>query len=127
MSEAGRRALFWAPRVLSIAYILFLSMFALDVFTETHGFWRILGAVIIHLLPSLILVAGLILAWRWEWIGAALYGAAGAVYISWVLHRSLSSGTKLTWILLIAMPAFFVATLYMANWLRRGELHGRRP
>jgi hypothetical protein len=33
-----------------------------------------------HLIPSFVLVGVLALAWRWEWIGAALYGAAGMIY-----------------------------------------------
>jgi hypothetical protein len=29
---------------------------------------------------------------------------------------------RLTWILLIAGPAFVIAGLFLANWLKRGEL-----
>ena len=46
MSNSSRRALYWAPRALSILYILFLSMFALDVFSEGRGFFSAwLGAL----------------------------------------------------------------------------------
>jgi hypothetical protein len=34
MSVYSRRVLLWAPRTLVIAFALFLSMFALDVFSE---------------------------------------------------------------------------------------------
>ena len=57
-------------------------MFALDVFSEERGLWRILAALSIHLIPSSVLIAGLILAWRWEGIGAALYAAAGVHYVA---------------------------------------------
>ncbi len=119
--------LFWAPRVLSIAYIAFLSLFALDVFGEEHGFWRILLALTMHLIPTFVLIVALLLAWRWEWVGAILYGGAGMLYVIWVLHRPLSPALRLTWILTIAGPAFVVAALFLANWLKHGELHAKHP
>jgi hypothetical protein len=128
MTSLYRRTLFWAPRVLSIAYIAFLSMFALDVFGEKHGFWGTLLALTMHLIPTFVLIAGLLLAWRWEWIGATLYAAAGMLYVVWVLWvpRPLSAAIKLTWILTIAGPVFVIAALFLANWLKHGELHVKR-
>ena len=57
MTTLRRRALFWIPRILAMLYVVFLSMFALDVFSEEHGFWRILVALSIHLIPSFVLIA----------------------------------------------------------------------
>jgi hypothetical protein len=127
MTTPSRQFLFWSPRVLSILYIAFLSMFSLDVFGEKHGFWPVLVALTIHLIPSLILIVGLILAWRWEWIGTAIYATAGALYISLVMPRAVSPALKLNWILIISAPAFVVAALFLANWLKHAELHGGHP
>jgi len=110
---------------LSIAYIAFLSMFALDVFSEEHGFWRILVALTVHLIPSVVLIAGLVLAWRWEWIGTTLFAAAGALYVALVLPRPIPLATKIIWVLTIAAPCFLVAALFLANWLKHDELHPR--
>ena len=74
MTQISRRALFWTPRGLSIVFIAFLSLFSMDVFSEHLGFWQTALALAMHLIPSFVLIAALILAWRWEWIGAALYG-----------------------------------------------------
>jgi len=122
MTKFSRRALFWAPRVLSIAFIAFLSLFALDVFGEGYGVWRTLVALTMHLIPSFVLIAVLVLAWWWEWIGAALYAAAGMLYVIWVLPRPIPPAMKLNWILTIAGPAFVIAALFLVNWLKRGEL-----
>jgi hypothetical protein len=127
MTTLSRRTLFWAPRVLAMVYIAFLSMFALDVFGEEHGFWRILGALSIHLIPSFVLIVGLILAWRWEWIGAALYAAAGVLYVATTVGRPVAPAIKMNWILTIAGPTFLVAALFLANWLKHDELHTRHP
>ncbi len=125
MSHFTKQALFWTPRALSIAFIAFLSLFALDVFEGNLGFWRTALALIMHLIPVFVLIVALILAWRWEWIGAALYGAAGLLYVWWVvsMRGPLPPSVKLIWILTIAGPAFVIAGLFLANWLKRGELH----
>ena len=68
MPKSYKSILFWAPRIISILFILFLSLFALDVFGQGYGFWETVQALFMHLLPSLLLVAALLLAWRWEWI-----------------------------------------------------------
>jgi hypothetical protein len=106
-------------------YIAFLSMFALDVFREEHGFWRILAALSIHLIPSFVLIVGLILAWRWEWISAALYGAAGVLYIASTLERQVAPATKINWILMIDGPTFVAAAIFLLNWLKHDELHSK--
>ncbi len=39
MKRPMKQFLFWSPRVLTILFALFLSLFALDVFGEGYGFW----------------------------------------------------------------------------------------
>lgn len=125
MTNLSRRSIFWVPRVLSMAFIAFISMFALDAFADAHGFWGILLALGVHLIPAFILTLCLVLAWRWEWVGAVLYGAAGMSYVVWVLNLPLPAATKLNWTLIIAAPAFALAALFLANWLNRDQLHVR--
>ena len=124
MTQLSKRALFWTPRALSILFIAFLSLFALDVFDGHLGFWQTALALTMHLIPSFVLIAALVLAWRWEWIGAALYGAAGLLYVWWVvsMSRPVPPAIRLIWILMIAGPAFAIAGLFLANWLKRGDL-----
>jgi len=127
MTQFAKRALFWTPRVLSAIFIAFLSLFALDVFEENLGFWQTALAFVIHLIPVFALGGVLILAWRWEWIGAVLYGAAGVLYIMSVVPRSgPMPQVRLLWILMIAGPAFIIAGLFLANWLKRRELKSAR-
>ncbi len=123
MTDFSRRALFWAPRALSIAFIAFLSLFALDVFGEGYGLWRTLLALVMHLIPTFVLIVALVFAWRWEWIGAVLYAAAAALYIASVWPRPLPPGIKAVWIATIAGPALVIAGLFLVNWLKRSELH----
>jgi hypothetical protein len=114
------------PRVLSIAFIAFLSLFALDVFSEGYGFLETIAALFMHLIPSFVLIGVLALAWRWEFIGAALFGAAGTFYLVSVVGESLPAAAKLSRSLIIAGPAFLIAILFLANWLKRAELRAGR-
>ena len=126
MSDFSKRTLFWAPRALSLAFIAFLSMFALDVFNENLGFWKTLLALTIHLIPSFVLLAALALAWRWEWIGALVYATAGTWYIITLLPRRMPPlSMKLLWIATIALPALVIGALFLANWLKHNQLRAR--
>ncbi|MBZ5593323.1 MAG: hypothetical protein LAP39_13865 [Acidobacteriia bacterium] len=118
MSAFSRRLLFWAPRALGIAFALLISMFALDVFGEGYGFWNTLLALAMHLIPTAIVVAVLLLAWRWEWIGALLFAAVGMFYV-------VTTWRHPDWILMISGPLFLIAVLFLIGWLKRAELHSR--
>ena len=126
MSSFSNRMLFWVPRTLSMLFIAFISMFALDVFSENLGFWKTLLALTIHLIPSLVLIGALAAAWRWEWIGAVMYAAAGTLYVVMVLPAGLlSPSIKLQRIATIALPAFVIAALFLGNWLKHNQLRTR--
>jgi hypothetical protein len=124
MSPTSGKLLFWAPRMLTIIFIAFLGMFALDVFDEHLGFWPTALALLMHSLPSLVLIAALILAWRREWIGSMIYAAAGLLYVIWAatVSRPVPSSARLIWMLTIAGPAFVIAILFLLNWRKHEEL-----
>ena len=67
----------WTPRILCILAILLISVFALDAFEPGHTVWQQLLAFIIHLIPSFILIALLIVAWKWEKTGGIILSIAG--------------------------------------------------
>ena len=118
MNQLSARLLYWSPRILAIAFALFLSLFALDVFDEVHGFWVTALAFSIHLVPALIVVAVLIAAWRWEWVGAVAYALLTALYLWWGLPKRPFLG-----VLTIATSLIVIAGLFLANWIERPKLH----
>ncbi len=67
------RILFWLPRIICILAILFISLFALDAFQPNLSIWQQIGAFIMHLIPSFILTALLVIAWKWENIGGIVF------------------------------------------------------
>ncbi len=119
MSEKVRLFLFWAPRSLTILFILFLGLFALDVFGEGHGFLGTLFALFMHLIPNFIVLAVLILAWKWEWIGGLLFAGLGVFYIVWAWGRFHISAY-----FFISGPLFLIAALFMLGWVLRSRIRG---
>lgn len=63
-------------------FIGFVSLFTLEVFSQGYGFWRTLFTFRIYLSPSLVMVAALLLAWRWGVIGAVAFTLSGAFFIA---------------------------------------------
>ena len=61
-TQADNRFLHYAPQVIGILGILFLSSFALDVFGQGYSASELVVALFMHLFPSLVLIASLILA-----------------------------------------------------------------
>ena len=117
MNKITRRLLYWTPRILCIAFAMFISMFALDVFSEHLSFWRTLLALSIHLIPTYIMIIFLVLAWKWEWVGGVGFAALGLLYI--IMFRGCF---PLSIYFVIAGPAFAIALLFIFNWIYRKEL-----
>jgi hypothetical protein len=116
MRPPGMRLLYWAPRILTILFATFISLFALDVFTEGRGFWETALALLIHLIPTAILIGVLFLSWHREWIGGILYIVLGILYIVWAWGR-FPVGTYV----IIAGPLFVTGALFMLQWSLRAN------
>ena len=120
MNASVKRVLFWTPRILCILFAIFLSVFALDVFSEGYGFWQTIGALLLHLVPTFIVVIALLIGWRWEWVGAALFGAFAVCYVVWTWGRF-----PLVTYLSISGPLALVGVLFLLNWIYRAQLRMR--
>jgi len=120
MNTGWLQTLRWTPRILGIAFTCFISLFALDVFGENQGFWRTLAALSMHLIPSFVLIAMLVLAWRWEWIGAVVSAVLGGLFLWWNFTYRHNTPAA---VVVIAGPLFLTAGLYLLSWARRPERH----
>lgn len=118
MRQWTGRLLYWSPRVVALLFAGFVSLFALDVFGTGAGFWQTLLALIIHLLPVGALLVGILLAWRWEWIGALFLIGWAVWYIAMAWGQFYFS----VYLLLAALP-FALGLLFLLNWFYRTELH----
>ena len=112
MKTSMERLVFWAPRVLCISFALFVSLFALDVFSESRGFWQMTLALLMHLIPTWIILIVLAVSWRWEWVGAVVYAALGVLYL-------VMAWGRFHWSAYVAIsgPLFLMGALFLINWL----------
>jgi hypothetical protein len=114
----NNKVIYWSPRILSICFILFLSLFALDVFNEYSG-WKIIPALLIHLLPSLVLLALVIIAWKYDLVGMAVFFIAAISYVLAVgFHHHWS------WYASISGPAVVIGVLFLLSWRQKKNLKG---
>ena len=98
----------WIPRVLAIVFIVFLTLFGLDVFSGDAPLLEKLGGFFIHSIPSMILLLILFISWKKPLIGGSLFilfSVAFALYFR--TFRSLSTFLLLTFPFLL-VGIFFV-------------------
>jgi hypothetical protein len=112
MSRGLSSSLYWTPRLLSILFIIFISLFALDIFGQGYSLWQTVVGLFMHLIPTIILIIVLSVCWRWEWVGAILYFGLGVLYLvlswgrfDWTAYLSISG------------PCFLLSILFFMNWL----------
>jgi hypothetical protein len=116
---------YWVPRILSIAFILFLTIFSFDVFDSAPGFWQIVLALLMHNIPVFLLVIILIISWKYEIVGGVVFILAGLAYtirtsvVGFMNHEFY----MIFWALPIAGPAFLIGILFLICWkIRRKKL-----
>jgi len=79
----NKKFLYWLPRILGILFAFFISIFALDSFWEGIPFSEAIVSFLIHLISTYIMIAVLLIAWKWELVGGILFILAGTSYLVW--------------------------------------------
>ncbi|MBI5323708.1 MAG: hypothetical protein HZB41_00225 [Ignavibacteriae bacterium] len=116
MNKIVKMTLLWTPRLLCILFALFISMFSLDVFSEARSFFSTLTALLLHLIPTFIIIGVLILSWRWEWVGAIAYVGMS------VLYGLMINFKRWDWIALISTPLLLIGLLFLISWFFHDQL-----
>jgi hypothetical protein len=110
----------WLPRIICILAIVFVSMFALDAFDPELTFWQQIGGFLIHLIPSYIMIALLIVAWKWEYVGGIIFtilgfGFSAAVFLLNYNRNHFSALQSLVTTLIVAIPFVLVGILFIIS------------
>ncbi|MBI5019969.1 MAG: hypothetical protein HZB59_00880 [Ignavibacteriales bacterium] len=113
----AQQLLYWSPRVLSIVFIAFTCIFALDVFGESRGFGATILALLIHLILQFIMIGVLILSWRREWIGGIIFISLGLLYIVEMWGKF-----PLMTYVIISGPLALIGVLFFLNWRYRKNM-----
>jgi hypothetical protein len=118
MNPILRKTLFWTPRLLGILFALFLSLFAMDIFSMGLGFWGTVVGLLMHLIPSIALAIFITLAWKWEWVGAL-------GFLGWaIFYVTTARGFDWTVYALIAGIPALIGLLFLFGWVWRRQIRG---
>ncbi len=116
MSKTLKQIMYWTPRIAGILFILFISLFALDIFDMNLGFWGTIVGLFMHLIPSILMAIAVALAWRWEWIGALIFAGWSIFYIS------TARGFHWSVYVIIAGIPFAIGILFLLDWIYHKEI-----
>lgn len=117
MNETTKRLVYWTPRILCIGFAAFLSIFAADVFGMPLDFGAKALALLMHLIPTLIVLVALAVVWRREWIAAVLFPLLAAVHL-------VTKWGQLDWsgYAVIEGPLLLLGALFLVSWHNRAAL-----
>lgn len=101
------KILYWLPRLLAIAFILFIGVFAFDVFGTGELWYMQIVGFFIHLIPNYILIVALIIAWRNEKIG-------GIVFLLLYIAAIFFFRAEMTGVILFS-PLILIGILFLFN------------
>ena len=114
MTNSPNSIQLWTPRVLVILFAFFISLFALDVFGEGLGFWDTILALLIHLIPTGIILLTLLISWKREWIGGIIFAVLPLLYI----YKGCGRFPLLVFFFMCG-PMILISVLYFINWKKK--------
>ncbi len=92
MDEPSKRFVYWTPRVLCIAFAAFVSIFATEVFSMPVDLAHKILALMMHLIPTAMILITLAIVWRREWIGAILFPLLAVLHMMTKWGSSMGRG-----------------------------------
>jgi hypothetical protein len=116
MNTTLKKTLFWTPRIAGILFVLFISLFALDIFDMQLGFWGTIVGLFMHLIPSILLAIAIAIAWKWEWVGAVLFVGWAVWYVT-----SMRGFDWSVYAIIAGIPAV-VGLFFLAGWMWRKQI-----
>jgi hypothetical protein len=96
-------------------------MFSLDVFDSSASVADIIIGLLVHNIPALVLLAAVLVSWKYEIVGGIIFTLAGIAYIALMIKSGLSDGNQWLPILMIAFPAFVIGILFTINFFKKNR------
>jgi hypothetical protein len=124
MEKNINKFIYWTPRVLSILLIVFLAVLSLDIFDNDYGFWGTVLGLLIHNIPSFILLGILIISWKYEMVGGVAFILAGISFLVFTLVRETVEPRYmlLALSLILVAPVFLIGILFLVGWSKKNKI-----
>jgi hypothetical protein len=114
------KILHWAPRIICIAAILFVSLFATDAFSHEKPLGEQIFDFLMHMIPSFVLLLVLLIAWKRELLGGILLLIMGLGLSPFVFIHNYrmndSVWMSLFVILIITIPFMLSGALFVLSY-----------
>lgn len=112
----NKKLLLWSPRVLSILFIMFLSLFAFDVFSGDATLIEKIGGFLIHLIPSYLLIFILLISWKKPLVGGVMF-----LILSIVFTLYFKTYTAVLNFLIVSFPVAIIGGLFILSHVLSGK------
>jgi len=124
--EASVKIYHWVPRIICILALIFVSMFSLDAFDPGLSIGKQILGFIMHQIPVFILLALLIVAWKWEYIGGLIFILLGVILsvlvFIWNYRMNHSIPMSLLVILMVTIPFVVVGILFIVSHNKKKKM-----
>lgn len=104
------RILYWIPRILSIGAVLFMMMFSLDCFDEYTKWQQVLVCLIMHNIPSFLILLCVIICWYMEFVGGIIL-----IILSIAASFFFRAFAGNPWSLIVTMPFLLIGVLFIIH------------
>lgn len=121
--KASVIVLHWVPRIICILAILFISKFALNAFESYLTIWQQILLLLVHLIPSILMMGLLIIAWKWELLGGILFTLLGLGLIPIIFQHNYNMDQSVVmsfgFVMMIALPMVIIGILFILSYTKR--------
>ena len=118
MKNNQNKFIYWTPRVLSILFIIFLALMSVNTIAQKLGLWQVVFGIFVNNIVAFILLAALIVSWKYEIVGGIAFILAGTLY-SVLLARNTFEWYLLAWAGIVPGITFFVGILFLIGWYKK--------
>lgn len=116
------RFVYWTPRIASLLLVVMFVLLSFDVFTPDATAGEMAVGFVMHNIPTLVLIAFVWLAWRFELVGAIVFGLLSLFFIRQFVMSSGEGAWPINEMLAaIAFTGLMVlaSVLYFLDWKRK--------
>jgi hypothetical protein len=112
VSPGLAKIIHWAPRIAAILIIVFTGLFSLDVFGTGAPPLDVLGAFLMHNIPSIAMLVLLILAWKRPVVGFVAFLVIAVAFTVFFVRDFYALAN----LVLFVLPLLLIASLFYADW-----------
>ncbi|PIT90206.1 MAG: hypothetical protein COU22_03455 [Candidatus Komeilibacteria bacterium CG10_big_fil_rev_8_21_14_0_10_41_13] len=104
----SKKFVYYFPLYLAILSAAFLSIFALDVFGEGYNLSDLLLALVIHLIPTILYVIVIVIAWKNRTLGGVIFLILGLISLC-----AFNTYHEFEAFILISLPIILIGSLLL--------------